>query len=49
MASSTSGSVPSERSNRRNPHIQHKLSTRTGSRVRIHRTDNLARPSLRQP
>ena len=48
-ASSTSGSVPSGRSNRRNLRIHHSLATRTGSHVRIHRTYNPARPSLRQP
>ncbi|MGC2079889.1 MAG: hypothetical protein WA728_28505 [Xanthobacteraceae bacterium] len=49
QSSSTSGSVPNERSNRRNPRIHHSLATRTGSHVRIHRTYNPARPSVRQP
>jgi predicted DNA-binding protein with PD1-like motif len=49
FASSTSGSVPRTRSYRRSPRTHHSLSTRSGSHVRIHRTYNANRLSLRQP
>jgi hypothetical protein len=51
VASSTSGNVPSERSNRRSPRIHHRLSTHTGSRRICSRGSRPCNPKplFRQP